>query len=361
MKKVINKVLSNTFFIVCLAILTVVVVFCVLLGRADDFYVFGYKPFIIATGSMETNYMANSMVVVKKGGYDDVKKGDVIAFRAQAMGGKMAFHRVIEVTDAGFTTKGDHNMVADPALVARDNYIGREAFHTNATAYFINELNRPGGFVRVIALPVLAIMLIFAAVYIIRNWEADIRVKLLAVFGFVLAASILVLVSYVLWNGKRVEYTNETLASLASRFNSSEPLANLELNNNKVIGTLKIETLGINYPIIKYSSPDSLEQSITWFAGAGLNENGNAVLAGNLANGKLFFTDLDYLRKGDKAVVVDASRHKVEYVVIDSFVTDPNDKSVLRQDRAKRELTLISCQKDLGDRYIVKLEAKQLK
>ena len=358
MVKNIKRLASNLFFIGALVILAVVVVFCVLLGRADNFYVFGYKPFIIATGSMETNYMTNSTVVIKKGGYDDVRVGDVIAFRAKAMGNKMAFHRVVAITNDGFVTKGDHNASADTDTVGRDNYIGHEAFHTNATAYFMQELQAPGGFFKVIVLPILAILLTVVAVYIIRRWDADIWHKLLAISAFLLATGCLVLVAYTLWSNRRVEYVNGTLAEYARKFDSSDAATNIEVNNNKVIGTVKIDALDVEYPIIDYVSPDSLEHTVAYFTGPGINQNGNTVLVGNKTNGNLFFTGLDRLQKGDKVMITDSQRQKVEYTVVNSFVTDPNDETVLEQNKTKRELTLISCQKDLRDRYIVKLEAK---
>jgi signal peptidase len=356
-----KKVLSNLFFATTLVVLVLVVVFCVLLGRADDFYVFGYKPFIIATGSMETNYMTNSTVVIKKGGYDDVQVGNVIAFRAKAMGDKMAFHRVVQVTGGGFVTKGDNNSAVDGALVARDNYIGREAFHTNATAYFVQELHKPGGFFRVVVLPLLAILLIITSIYIIRRWNTDILHKLLAVSAFTLVAGCLVLTAYMLWNNKRVDYINSTLAGYAQRFDSSGVATTIKVDNNKVIGTVKIDTLGMEYPIINYTSQDSLGHAITYYVGSGLNRNGNAVLAGNKAHGDLFFTNINRLRKGDTVIVTDIQRRQVAYRVVDSFVTTPNDKTVLKQDKAKRELTLVSCEKNLSDRYVVKLEAEPLK
>jgi LPXTG-site transpeptidase (sortase) family protein len=168
----------------------------------------------------------------------------------------------------------------------------------------------------------------------------------------------MILLSYLLWNSKRVEYINTTLSALVRQFNGSGASTAVEVNNNKIIGTIKISAIDIEYPIIKYASPDSLEHAITWFTGADLNQKGNVVLAGNKANGDIFFTNLNRLRKGDEVTIVDSSRRKLDYLVADSFVTDPNDKSVLKQDKTKYELTLISCEKDLNDRYIVKLEAK---
>lgn len=135
----------------------------------SDTYIFGYKPFIISSGSMEPKYMTNSLVIIKKGGYENVQVGDVIAFKPHLLPDKIAFHRVIEITEDGFITKGDNNEVIDEELVTEENYVGAESFHTNFTAGIITELSKPFGFVKIIILPLIIIILFVVAIRLLSK------------------------------------------------------------------------------------------------------------------------------------------------------------------------------------------------
>src|SRR4051812_48097661 len=88
----------------------------------------GWRPYIVATGSMAPGYDVNSFVLTDARPFDEVEEGDVVAFRAAGLGGKPALHRVIHVQSrAGapiaFTVKGDNNPHPDGAPVTRDNYL----------------------------------------------------------------------------------------------------------------------------------------------------------------------------------------------------------------------------------------------
>ena len=64
--------------------------------------ILGYRPFLIATGSMEPTFAINGFVVTRSDDFASVKIGDVVAFRAAGLNGKPALHRVIATGgDAG--------------------------------------------------------------------------------------------------------------------------------------------------------------------------------------------------------------------------------------------------------------------
>ena len=120
-----------------------------------DAYLFGYKPYIITSESMEPVYMKRCIVLIKKGSYDQVEVGDVIAFKAHKIGGQPAFHRVIEITNDGFTTKGDAAKHADEQTVTRDDFLGSEVYHTNILPKFLILTQSPQGIIMFIVLPIL--------------------------------------------------------------------------------------------------------------------------------------------------------------------------------------------------------------
>ena len=145
---------------IMLGVTALLVVSAVVSCTRDDTSVFGYKPFIIRSESMAPTYLKYGIVLIKNGGYDDVKAGESIAFEAATFGGQPAFHRVAEVTPEGFVTKGDGNYIADKQIVTRDTFIGRAVWHTNITALVIPSLQAPRSAFTLIGLSILLVIVI---------------------------------------------------------------------------------------------------------------------------------------------------------------------------------------------------------
>lgn len=74
----------------------------------------GYKPFIVLSGSMEPEFYAGDVVIVKEVSPETLKKADIIAFRE---GEAVITHRIYDIKEIDgqrlFTTKGDNNNVDD--------------------------------------------------------------------------------------------------------------------------------------------------------------------------------------------------------------------------------------------------------
>ena len=194
-----KKILSNILLVFAVIVFLLAVVFVFFGDKNEELYIFGYKPFIVATGSMEVQYMTHSLVVIQQGGYDEVQVDDAIAFRSEAIGQQLAFHRVISISDEGFITKGDNNPNTDGLLVTRDSFIGHEVFHTNWTAYYMQALNGPYGILRMVVLPILALIMLFVGMYFFSRWKADKWLKRFIIAGTLLFISVVSLVVYTVW------------------------------------------------------------------------------------------------------------------------------------------------------------------
>lgn len=153
-----NKIFSDIFLALSIIVLLAAVIFVV--TGSNDRFIFGYKPFIIATGSMEPEYLTNSIVIIREDAYEDLKVGDVIAFKPELLGGAGAMHRIVESTEEGLITKGDNNAFNDDGYVTADNYIGRAIWHTNALAGYIGMLKEPKGVIFYLAVPAAVIILL---------------------------------------------------------------------------------------------------------------------------------------------------------------------------------------------------------
>lgn len=101
---------------------------------------FGYKGYIVTSGSMEPSFSPGDYIIVKNESFSDLENGDVVTFVADE---SIVTHRVTEVTADGLTTKGDANEYEDSMFVSVESYIGRLEWILPAFGSFILFLQQP--------------------------------------------------------------------------------------------------------------------------------------------------------------------------------------------------------------------------
>ena len=88
--------------------------------------IFGYKPLIVMSGSMETSIYTGDLIFTKEIDPSSLKVNDVIAFREDD--NVITTHRIIEIKEVDgenyFVTKGDNNNTIDKHLVSYDKVEG---------------------------------------------------------------------------------------------------------------------------------------------------------------------------------------------------------------------------------------------
>ena len=86
---------------------------------------FGWKPFIVLSGSMETEIDAGDVAVVKETDTASLKKGDIIAFKS---GEIVITHRIYDIIqeegETRYITKGDNNNAEDNGYVLPEQIEG---------------------------------------------------------------------------------------------------------------------------------------------------------------------------------------------------------------------------------------------
>jgi|GEM_PF-1206327 signal peptidase I, archaeal type len=170
-RKKITKISLNTLLAIAIIILLSTLIMTIFFNREDTF-LFGYKPYIIDSGSMEPEFKKNSMVIIKKVAYESIEVGDVIAFKARQIGNRPAFHRVIEITDEGYVTQGDNVDIKDDQIVDGIAFLGKKVWATNITVTLIPLIKTPRGFIFVIVFPILGIILLVIFVKVARKlWK----------------------------------------------------------------------------------------------------------------------------------------------------------------------------------------------
>jgi len=85
--------------------------------------IFGLKPEVVTTGSMAPTYNVGTIIYYKKVDSSEIQVGDAISYRLN--NGEMVTHRVIEIENGNYVTKGDANNVKDAAPVSFSSVEGK--------------------------------------------------------------------------------------------------------------------------------------------------------------------------------------------------------------------------------------------
>lgn len=131
---------------------------------------------------------------------------------------------------------------------------------------------------------------------------------------------------------------------------------NQEITSNTII---KIEKIDLKLPVLKGIAEESLKYGIGSFRNdIGPGDLGNYSLAGHRSYtyGSMF-NRLDELQEGDSIEIVQNKQNFV-YKVVDTFIVNPEDTWVLKNEKNKKTITLVTCHpiRIANQRLIVKGE-----
>lgn len=126
-----------------------------------------------------------------------------------------------------------------------------------------------------------------------------------------------------------------------------------------VLGTMEIPAISLRYPVLEKVTKSSIETSIAFLYGTGLNQAGNSVIVGHNYRNGLFFSNNKKLNIGDKIYITDTSGKKLTYTIYNKFETTPEDTSFYQRDTGgKPEVTLSTCTDDSSARLIIFAKAE---
>ena len=178
MKKILKII--GTIIIIALMLLLLFDVIIVIQSKTNPDKVpgiFGYKPFIVLSGSMMSKIEIGDLVFVKETDATTLKENDIIAFRDSE--NLVTTHRIISVInengEISFETKGDSNNVKDEKRVYPKDIEGIYVFKIEKLGKFILFLQEPQGF----SIMMLAILIIGAVLFIRDNQKNNKEEKIL--------------------------------------------------------------------------------------------------------------------------------------------------------------------------------------
>ena len=122
---------------------------------------FGWKPFIVLSGSMETEIYSGDIAVVKEVNLKEINKNDIIAFKEDDI---VITHRVVDIVNENGTikykTKGDNNNVEDNGYVLAEQVEGKYQFKVRRLGNFAMFAQTPIGMIVCLSIPAGLLLLI---------------------------------------------------------------------------------------------------------------------------------------------------------------------------------------------------------
>ena len=122
---------------------------------------FGWKPFIVLSGSMESEIYSGDIVVVKEVDKENLKVNDVIAFKNDDI---VVTHRIVEIVNENGTTKyitkGDNNNTQDKDYVLPENVEGLYQFKVSNLGNLAMFIQTPTGMLVCLSIPILLLILV---------------------------------------------------------------------------------------------------------------------------------------------------------------------------------------------------------
>ena len=82
----------------------------------------GKRPLVVISGSMEPILKVGGILYYEKINLDDFKKDDILVYKLNE---HIVSHRIVNINEYGFETKGDNNNSSDSYIVDKNNVIGR--------------------------------------------------------------------------------------------------------------------------------------------------------------------------------------------------------------------------------------------
>ena len=147
------KKLAKTIILIVIAIIAIV--FLVFYRPVSLWGDTLYEP--VYTGSMEPAIPVGGIAVIKPVDTETLKIGDIICFKLSEP--TSITHRIINITDEGFITKGDANEDPDQWIVKKDNVIGKAILTVPFIGYLGYFVRTPIGFILLILLPASVIII----------------------------------------------------------------------------------------------------------------------------------------------------------------------------------------------------------
>lgn len=116
----------------------------------------GYNFYVVMSGSMEPNIKTGSIVgTIEK---EEYKVNDVITVMVDNNPNNTYTHRIVEIKEDSYVTKGDANKSNDADLASKDSVLGSVFVNIPLIGYIVNFAKQPTGFIVMVVIPAIIII-----------------------------------------------------------------------------------------------------------------------------------------------------------------------------------------------------------
>ena len=169
-KKKIIRIIT-TPVVVLILLLAIYTGYFKFIKKSNNISFFGYKQYIVMTGSMQPSYNIGDLIFEKEIAKEDIKLNDVITYSLES-GQDTVTHRVIDIIEENGETyyqfKGDNNNSPDPDLVTYEQIQGKVIYKIDRLGSLIAEFVSGTG--------VILILIIFILSYMKTNRKEERRI-----------------------------------------------------------------------------------------------------------------------------------------------------------------------------------------
>ena len=146
--------ISKTITLVCI----VLIIYAIVTDR--DHSVFGYRFFLVKTGSMQGTIDIGDLIITKAPVKDQLKPGDIISFVSSDpdIYGKINTHRIVDIKGEYFYTKGDASEETDHVPVRFEDIMGVMLYKSTPVGQVITWLEQPLNMFLFVILPTMIII-----------------------------------------------------------------------------------------------------------------------------------------------------------------------------------------------------------
>lgn len=132
MKQTMSKIKKVLFFSIDILLITIVLSLGAFL-IVNDSDQLPIQLRVVLSDSMAEVFPSKSLIIVKKMDPGKLKKGDIISYQANQ---DVVSHRIVEIKNGIFITKGDNNKMIDTEPISANQIIGKVIGHVRYIGSF---------------------------------------------------------------------------------------------------------------------------------------------------------------------------------------------------------------------------------
>ena len=144
-------------FLVAVCCVSIYILASKLIFKNKNPKVFGYSVMVVKTGSMYPEIKPGDLIIIKT--QKQYKTNEIITFED---GNSFTTHRIVEVVEDGFTTKGDANNAPDKAVVKIENIEGKVVGKVGGVGNIAKFLSSTYGIICIVFAGVIVLILGYA-------------------------------------------------------------------------------------------------------------------------------------------------------------------------------------------------------